>query len=149
MANLSAGAWINAADGHFAYVDEHADWVKRPGNLERIGLPASVWETIRNIPNDYGGENRKSILMIVMAAGGIRMRGHGDFVTFEFMCDPKVALPACRGVLAQIAGPLTRCRFNSLGTNETVEVFYADYVRQMDNDVNQMEDSTSLRWERP
>jgi hypothetical protein len=110
------------------YIDEHSNWAKRPGNLESIGLPTSVWETIRDIPNDYGGDNRKAILVTVMAAGGIRMRGHGDVVVFEFTCDSKIALSACRDVLRQIAGDLTRCRFNNLSTNETVEVFYADYV---------------------
>ena len=139
---LHQGAWINAADGRFAYVDEHANWAKRPGNLAGIGIAIGTWEAIHEIPNDYDGESRKTILLIVMAAGGVRMRGHHDFVTFEFTCDPKVALPACRGVLTQIAGPLTRCRFNSLSTNETVEVSYDNYVKQMEN-------STSLHRERP
>ena len=78
----------------------------------------------------------------VMAAGGIRMRGHGDVVVFEFTCDPKVALPACPGILHQIAGEFTLCKFNDLSTNETVELLYDNYV-------NQMEDSTSLHWKRP
>jgi hypothetical protein len=147
--NLRQGAWINAHNGKWAFIPEHADWSKGEGNLESLGLPTSVWETIRNVPNDYGGENRKNILLAVMAAGGVRMRGHGDVVVFEFTCDPKVALPACRDVLRQIAGPLTRCRFNNLRTSETVEVSYADYVRQMDNYVKQMEDSAFLHWERP
>jgi hypothetical protein len=139
---LHQGAWINAADGRFAYVDEHANWAKRPGNLAGIGIANGAWEAVRDIPNDYGGESRKTILLIVMAAGGIRLRGHGDFVTFEFTCDLKVALPACRDVLRQIAGNFTRCKFNNLSTDETVEVSYDNYV-------NQMEDSTSLHWERP
>jgi hypothetical protein len=70
---LRQGAWINAHTGKWAFIPEHADWAKREGNLVRIGLPVSIWETIRNIPNDYGRENRKNILLAVMAAGGIRM----------------------------------------------------------------------------
>ena len=31
------------------------------------------------------------------------MRGHGDVVVFEFTVDSKVALPACRNVLREIA----------------------------------------------
>ena len=139
---LHQGAWINAADGRFAYVDEHANWAKRPGNLAGIGIANGAWEAVRDIPNDYGGESRKTILLTVMGAGGIRMRGHGDVVVFEFTVDYRVALSACRGVLTQIAGPLTRCRFNSLSTNETVEVSYDNYVKQMEN-------STSLHRERP
>lgn len=133
MTTLRQGAWVNRADGRFAFIDEHANWAKRPGNLEGIGLPVSIWETIRDIPNDYGGPNRKKILLTVMDAGGTRMRGHGDVVVFEFTCNSKVALPACRDVLRQIAGDLTRCRFTNLETNETVEVFYADYVTQMEH----------------
>ena len=149
MTKLRQGAWINAHTGQWSYIDEHGNWAKRPGNLESIGLPASVWEAIRDIPNDYGGPKREAILRTVMAAGGVRMRGHGDVVVFEFTCDSKVALPACRGVLHQVAGGLTRCRFNDLSTNETVEVSYADYVRQMDNYVAENGDAASFRWQTP
>ena len=139
---LRQGAWINAHTGKWAFIPEHADWAKHPGNLESLGLPTSVWETIRDVPNDYGGENRKRILLAVMAAGGIRMRGHGDVVVFEFTCDLEVAIPACRDVLREIAGKLTFCRFTNLTTNETVEVFYADYVTQN-------EDPTQSHRQRP
>jgi hypothetical protein len=142
MTKLRQGAWVNAADGRFAYVDEHANWAKRPGNLQSLGMPPSVWESIRDIPSDYGGENRKRILLAVMGAGGIRMRGHGDVVVFEFTVDAKVALPACRDVLRQIAGELTLCRFNNLTTTQTVEVSYADYVAQV-------EDATQSHRQRP
>ena len=133
MTNLRQGAWINSADGRFALIDEHANWAKRPGNLESIGLPTSVWETIRDIPNDYGGENRKRILLAVMSAGGIRIRGHGNVVVFEFTCDSKVALPACRDVLREIAGQLTLCRFNNLSASKTVEVTYDSFLSQVEN----------------
>jgi hypothetical protein len=139
---LRQGAWIHAADGRFAFIDEHANWAKRSGNLAGIGLPTSVWETIRDIPNDYGGPNREAILRTVMAAGGIRMRGHGDVVVFEFTCDSKVALPACRDVLRQVAGEFTRCRFNNLSTNETVEVIYDNYVTEN-------ADASSFHWQTP
>jgi hypothetical protein len=139
VTHLRQGAWINAADGRFAYIDEHASWAKRPGNLESIGLPVSIWETIRNIPNDYGGHNREAILLKVMAAGGIRMRGHGDVVVFEFTLDPKVALPACREVLREIAGELTLCRFTNLTTGKTIEVTY-------DSLLSPVEDAGDVDW---
>jgi hypothetical protein len=107
VTNLRQGAWINAHTDQWWFIDEHASWAKREGNLQRIGLPTSVWEAIRSTPNDYSGENRREILLTVMAAGGIRMRRHGDVVVFEFTCDSKVAFVACRDVLRQIAGALT------------------------------------------
>jgi hypothetical protein len=68
---------------------------------------------------------------MVMAAGGIRMRGHGVVVVFEFTVDSAIGVPACRAVLAQIAGALTRCRFNDLTTGKTVEVTYDSFLSQV------------------
>jgi creatinine amidohydrolase/Fe(II)-dependent formamide hydrolase-like protein len=97
---LRQGAWINAHNGKWAFIPEHADWAKREGNLQSLGMPTSVWESIRDIPNDYGGESRKSILLAVTDAGGIRMRGHGDVVVFEFIVDTKVICLAASQVLS-------------------------------------------------
>ena len=136
MANLREGAWINATDGRFAYIDEHANWAKRPGNLASIGLAESAWEAVRNIPNDYSGDCRKEILVKVMAFGGIRMRGHRDFITFEFTEDWATVLRACRAILREIAGEYTPCRFNNLATAESLEVSYGDYEKHIEADAN-------------
>jgi hypothetical protein len=133
--HLREGAWINAHTGQWCFIDEHADWAKRPGSLASIGLPDSVRETISDIPNDYGGENRKRILLAVMAAGGIRLRGHGDWVAIEFTVDTSSALLACRDVLRRLAGEYMLCRFNNLSEGETQEVFYRDYERHIEEDV--------------
>ena len=44
-------------------------------------MPDAVQEAIRDIPKDYGGENRKRLLLTVMGAGGIRLRRQGKFIT--------------------------------------------------------------------
>ena len=141
MSYLRQGAWINAHSGQFAWIDEHANWAQRPGNLASIGLPDCVREAIADIPNDYSGPRRKQILLTVMAAGGIRMRGHGDVLVFEFTAAPATALAACRSVLRELAGSFTRCRFNNLSTDEKAEVFYRDYVQHIEN-------GTDLAWEK-
>jgi hypothetical protein len=43
----------------WSFIDEHANWAKRYGNLASLGLPDAVREEIRDIPNDYGGESRR------------------------------------------------------------------------------------------
>jgi len=136
MSYLRQGAWINAHTGQFVWIDEHANWAKRPGNLVSIGLPDAIREVIADIPNDYSGPNRQRIVRAVMAAGGVRMRGHGDVVVFEFTIDWKVALAACGNVLREVAGEFTRCRFNSLSTSESIEVFYGDFRRHIEADVD-------------
>ena len=132
---LREGAWINAHTGQWCFIDEHADWAKRPGNLSSIGLPDSVREEIQDIPNDYCGEKRKRILLTVMGAGGIRLRGHGDWVAIEFTVDTAHALLACRDVLRRIAGEFTLCRFNNLAANESLQVLYRDYEQHVEQDI--------------
>jgi len=134
MGPLREGGWISAHTGHWPFIDEHSDSAKGPGNLASIGLPDAVREAIRDIPNDYGGENRKRILLTVIAAGGIRLRGHGDWVSIEFTVGTASALRACRDVLRKIAGDFTLCRFSNLGTCEWLELFYRDYEHQIEQD---------------
>ncbi|MGA2606222.1 MAG: hypothetical protein ABSH01_02050 [Terriglobia bacterium] len=133
--HLREGAWINASTGEWRFIDEHSDWARRPGNLASIGLSDVVREHIRDIPNDYSGENRRRILLTVMADGGIRLRGHGDWVAIEFTIDTASALLACRDVLRNIAGEFTLCRFSNLGTSESLELFYRDYEQHIERDI--------------
>jgi hypothetical protein len=132
---LTEGAWVNAQTGEWSFIDEHSDWAKRPGNLMTIGLPDTVRETIRNVENDYFGENRKRILLAVMNAGGVRLRGHGDWVAIEFTTDTTSALLACRDVLRTIAGEYTLLRFNNLAKAESLEVFHGDYEAHIEQDI--------------
>jgi hypothetical protein len=103
-----------------------------------IGLPDTVREAIEHVENDYFGESRKRILLTVMAAGGVRLRGHGDWVTIEFTCDTTSALLACQEVLRQLAGEYTLLRFNSLSKGESLEVFYGDYVQHVEKDIQRI-----------
>jgi hypothetical protein len=135
MGHLREGAWINAKTGQWSFIDEHGDWAKRPRNLASIGLPDSVREAIRDISNDYHGPNRKRILLTVMADGGIRLRGHGNWVAIEFTVDTASALLACRDMLRKIAGEFTLCRFSNLGTCESLELFYRDYEQHVEQDI--------------
>jgi hypothetical protein len=132
---MNKGAWINSQTGEFEIIDEHADWIKRPGNATKLGLPDDVWQAVRDLPNDYGGSNRERILRLVMAAGGIRMRCHGTVIVFEFTVNTGDALCACQGILAKLAGAYTTCRFNNLGTREFIEVVYRDFEAHIERDI--------------
>ena len=134
--HLREGAWINSKTGRWCFIDEHSDWAKRPGNLESIGLADSVRERIKDIDNDRFGENRKRILLAVMSGGGVRLRGHGDWLAIEYTVDTAAALLACRDVLSKMAGEYTLCRFNNLAKAESLEVFYGDYLQHIERDIN-------------
>src|SRR5690242_6651777 len=109
--------------------------MKRRENAQKVGLPESVWQEVSAIPNDYSGANRRRILLAVMAAGFIRMRGHGTLLAFEFTAATADALRACSAVLREIAGPFLRCRFNNLQSNESLELTYSEYEQHIENDV--------------
>jgi hypothetical protein len=123
---MKEGAWINVATGRYEWITEHCDWMKNSMNAKKIGLPDNVFETIKDMPNDYQGPKRKQILLTIMDAGFIRLRGHGSYIAIEFTVSTKKALSACEPLLKQVCGPLTLLRFNNLSTNENVEATYRE-----------------------
>jgi hypothetical protein len=99
---MKDGFWINIATGRHERITEHCDWIKVRQNAEKIGLPKSVYEQIKDIPNDYSGARREKILRAVMGAGFIRVRGHGAWIAIEFTAPTKDAVIACRRLLQQV-----------------------------------------------
>ena len=134
---MKEGAWVNIATGKFEWITEHCDWIKLPQNASKIGLPESVFQQIKDLPNDYNGPKRETILRAVMGAGFVRVRGHGSYIAIEFTAPTETVLRACRNFLRQVCGPLTVLRFNSLGgsKNETIELTYEQFEKRMKKDI--------------
>jgi len=135
---MKEGAWINGKTGKFAWITEHASWVKDPENARSIGVPESVIEKIQSLRSDFNGKGREEILATVMQAGFIRMRGHGSFWTFEFTMPSEEALWACMSFLQDFAGPFTQCRFNNLRTGETIDTPFQEFEKTMQQDPTQI-----------
>lgn len=133
---MKEGAWIKIATGQFEWITEHCDWMKNHENAKRIALPDSVFTAIKEIPNDYSGPKRESILRLIMDAGFVRVRGHGSYIAIEFTAPAETVLQACRNFLRQVCGPLTVLRFNNLGgrENETIELTYEQFEERMKGD---------------
>lgn len=128
---MKEGAWINSKTGKFEWVDEHALFMQR-GQGKALGLPDSVYEKIKDMHWDFNGVGREEILATVMKAGFIRMRGHGNYWTFEFTISSGDALWSCLEFLTNYAGPYTTCRFNNLRTGETIEMPYSTFAKEME-----------------
>lgn len=128
---MREGAWINIATGKFEWITEHSDWIKHAQNAAKIGLPDSVFQQIKDMPNDYSGPKREKILRTVMAAGFVRVRGHGTYITLESTAPKEDVLRASAEFLRQICGPLTVLRFNDLHTGKTVEMTYQEFEARM------------------
>jgi hypothetical protein len=127
---MREGAWVNIATGRFEWITEHCDWTKLPENAAEIGLPDSIFQQIKDMPNDYNGPKRDKILRTVMDAGFVRVRGHGMYIALEFTAPKDIVHRASVEFLHHICGPLTVLRFNDLHAGNTVEMTYPEFEAQ-------------------
>ena len=74
----------------------------------------------------------------MIASGGIRLRGLGDWVAVEFTVRTASALPACRDVLRKTSGEFTAYRFSNLGKGESLQLFYRECVQDVERDFGQI-----------
>ena len=129
---MKEGAWINARTGKSEWIDEHALYALRGGPMiDSLGLPRRVWEDIQQYTPDFSGPGRESILITVMNAGFIRMRGHGQSWSFEFTINTRDALMAIQEFLDKYAGPYTHLVINNLRTKEQISMNYNEFTLYM------------------
>ena len=114
------GYWLNAVTGTHHRIDEHARWLTRPGNAEAIGLDPSL---ARRLDGLHWDRDRLRILLTGMRGGLVRVRSHGDRVSFEFTLDFADVLPAIPPFLGatDIAGPLSTLRITNLRARRTLQ----------------------------
>jgi len=131
---MKKGAWIEAETGNWHWIDDHADWIRRPECGRRAGLPEEVVLRLAAMPRRYrSGAERNAILIAAMSEGGlVRFRGHGAWVTFETTLPLEVVIPAVTRFMATICGPLTWVRFNQLPDGPYVGVTYQDLGRALE-----------------
>jgi len=123
---MREGAWIQSATGAWAWIDEHATWIQRPGNAERLGVSASVLPALRSVVRDFNGRGRRQILRIAMQAGLIRFRGHGTQCTFESRLSVAQTAAAVRSFMGSHCGPRTFIRITDLAQGLMLETFFED-----------------------
>lgn len=130
---MREGAWIQSANGAWAWIDEHATWIQRPGNAERLGVPASVLPALQSVVRDFNGRGRRLILRHAMEAGLIRFRGHGTQCTFESRLPVAETAAAVRSFMASHCGPQTFIRITDLAQGLMLETFFEDLDSALQN----------------
>jgi len=79
---VKEGFWINYETGLEVEIDEHESWIRRPGNVQRLGIPAEIAARFGEFAPIV---DRERFLTFVMShAPVMRIRGHGAYVSFEF-----------------------------------------------------------------
>ena len=127
---MKEGAWIEAGSGRWHWIDDHADWIRRPECARGAGLPEEAVLRIAAMPRrGLNGSDRRAVLIEAMRHGLIRFRGHGTEVTFESTLPLEVVIPAVAHFMAEQFGPLTWIRFNQLPDGPFAGVTYQDLER--------------------
>jgi hypothetical protein len=124
---MKEGAWIESSNGRWHWIDDHADWIRRPACARMAGLPEEAGLRIAAMPRwGLNGSDRKAILIEAMKQGLIRFRGHGAEVTFETTLPLAMAMSAVAGFMAEQFGPLTLVRVNRLPEGPCIGFLYQD-----------------------
>jgi hypothetical protein len=80
---MKEGYWINYETEEAFLIDEHERWIRREGNAATVGIPASVMSEA--VAKYEPTKDRDRFLKHLMAEAPImRVRGHGEMVTFEY-----------------------------------------------------------------
>jgi hypothetical protein len=130
---MKEGAWIEATTGRWHWIDDHADWIRRPECARSAGLPEDVVLRLAAMPRRAAcGPERTVIILEAMRHGLIRSRGHGAEVTFESTLPLEVVIPAVARFMSEHFGPLTWIRFNQLPDGPCIGAIYQDLVHALE-----------------
>ena len=80
---MREGYWINYRGGRVELIDEHQQWVRRPGHAARLGIAE---EAVAEFARFDPATDRHAFLRFLMRRAPVmRVRGHGASVTLEFI----------------------------------------------------------------
>jgi len=128
---MREGYWINYRTGKEFLVDEHERWLREPDNARRLGLSSKVADAI---PGFEPVEDREKMILFVMQhAPVMRVRGHGNYATFEY------ASRARRDPIEAIwmwglrkAGDYTGMYIVNFATGEKTSTYWKDFKQAME-----------------
>lgn len=85
---MKEGYWVNYRSGKEFVIREHEQWIREPKNAKKLGLSANV---IKSFSKFKAVKDRDKFLLFVMKnAPVMRIRGHGNYASFEYSSSPDV-----------------------------------------------------------
>ena len=125
---MKEGYWINYRTKQVCEICEHEQWIRVEDNARLLGVPPRIIGRFHEFKPT--GERDKFLLFLLKKVPLIRVRGHGDSVTFEFWARFKSGpLHAVRQWAEKNAGPLTMLNIVNLAKGAAVQVLYKDLHR--------------------
>jgi len=129
---MKEGYWINYKTGKEFPIHEHEQWIRVPKNAKKLGVPKNVIALFNDFKPD---RDRDKFLMFIMKhAPVMRVRGHGNYATFEYASrnrrDPMDAIWMWG---QQNAGPFTGLYIVNFATREKAQMNWNQFEELMDS----------------
>ena len=123
---MKTGFWGNYETGVIFEIDEHELWIRRGNNASCLGIPDKVVSRFKSFK---AGKDRDRFLRFLFASAPVmRIRGHGESVTFEFSSgNRELPLMLIRRWGEDNAGPCLRLKIVNFKTGEARECLWKDF----------------------
>ena len=126
--------WLNTRERRYVRLPDrgdHAIWLSNPDNAKRIGLSPRAINKIQKLDPF---KDRKRILLIGMSEMLVRVRGHGESISFEFIGDTKTILRVIAIFGWQVGlGEFITVYLANLQTKEKSQMLWGDFMSKMNN----------------
>jgi len=129
---MKDGLWINYRTGKEYPIDEHERWLRRDNNAKKLGLSSKLIDSFEDF--EPTKDRNKFLLFLMSHAPIMRVRGHGNYVTFEFSNrSSKDAVDSIWMWGLKNAGDYTNLYIVNFKTNEKTTILWKDFKDAMDS----------------
>jgi hypothetical protein len=130
---MVGGYWINYDRERTFQADEHESWLRSSGNAKKLGVPPNV---ISMFDKFKPMRDRDKFLMFVMQHAPImRVRGHGDYMTFEYNSrSRREPLDAIWMFGKKNLGPFSTMLMVNFATKENTQMSFQEFEENMQSD---------------
>ena len=130
---MKEGYWINYDRGKRFPVDEHEQWLRRKGNAKKLGLRKRVIESFDEFKPVK--DRDKFLTFVMQHAPVMRVRGHGNFITFEYSSRRRQAPMEEIWLwgLKEGAGPFTGLYIVNFATGEKTSIYWREFKEAMES----------------
>lgn len=130
---MKEGYWLNYKNGKFFEINEHEQWLRTPGNAKLLDVPSNIITSFSKFRPVT--DRDKFLLFVLKNAPVIRVRGHGDYISFEyFSLERQTVMESMENLLKNIAGPVTQLYIVNFSTKESLQISYKQFEETMDKE---------------
>ena len=115
---MTSGAWIHRQTQRFAWVDEHASWLRGTGNAVSLGVSDEAIAKILAVQPIHASPCRAAVMILGMDAGLIRFRGKEAKCELDSTHGWSVILLGAESFLREFAAPELSVEIHDLASDE-------------------------------